>query len=334
MGYDVTGEIALPGDGVLRAGSAAPALPAIIVQAGGEAQKRFIEFFAAQIRNRNTRAAYVRAVVDFFDWCAEYDVGALIDMEPVHVASWVELKTRGFEPQTVKQQLAALRHLFDWLVTGHVVATNPAAFVRGPKFSYSKGKTPILTPEEARRLLRSIPTDTVVGLRDRALIGMMIYTFARISAALNMNVKDVYPKQESVWVRLHEKGGKHHEMPCQHNLKVWLREYIEAAGLTDETTTPLFRSIDRKTKQLSDRRLIRQQAWDMVRRRACQAGIEAQGICNHTFRGTGITAYLENPEGKLEHAQQMAAHSDPKTTRLYDRRSDEVSMDEVERIGI
>ena len=146
--------------------------------------------------------------------------------------------------------------------------------------------------------------------------------------------RSVYPKQESLWVRLHEKGGKHHEMPCQHNLKVWLREYIEAAGIGDDKDGPLFRSIDRKTKELSDRRLDRQRAWEMVKRRARQAGIETQGVCNHTFRGTGITAYLENPEGRLENAQQMAAHSDPKTTRLYDRRSDEVSMDEVERIGI
>ncbi len=162
----------------------------------------------------------------------------------------------------------------------------------------------------------------------------MIYTFARVSAAVSMNVKDVYRKQETLWVRLHEKGGKHHEMPCQHNLKDWLREYIEAAGIGEDKDGPLFRTVDRKTKALGARRLDRQRAWAMVKRRAQQAGIETPGICNHTFRGTGITAYLENPEAKLEHAQQMAAHSDPKTTRLYDRRSDKVSMDEVERIGI
>ena len=92
--------------------------------------------------------------------------------------------------------------------------------------------------------------------------------------------------------------------------------------------------MDRKTEELIPRRLDRQRAWAMVKRRAQRAGIETPGICNHTFRGTGITAYLENPEAKLEHAQQMAAHSDPKTTRLYDRRNDEVTMDEVERIGI
>lgn len=162
----------------------------------------------------------------------------------------------------------------------------------------------------------------------------MIYTFARISAALNMDVKDVYTKQESLWVRLHEKGGKHHEMPCQHNLKLWLKDYMEAAGIEDEKNSALFRAVDRKSKGLGSKRLTRQRAWDMAKRRARKAGIKTEGICNHTFRGTGITAYLENPEGKLEHAQQMADHSDPKTTRLYDRRSDDVSMDEVERIGI
>ena len=328
------GDLIAATSGVLETGNGVQNVPSLVVQAGGDAQKRFIEFFAAQIRNRDTREAYIRAVVDFFDWAEEMDIGGLLDIEPVHVAAWVELKTRSFEPQTVKQQLAALRHLFDWLVTGHVLHTNPASFVRGPKFSYAKGKTPILTPNEARRLIRSIPTDTVVGLRDRALIGLMIYTFARVSAAVNMDVKDVYPKQEFLWVRLHEKGGKHHEMPCQHNLKDCLREYIEAAGIGEEKDTPLFRSVDRKTKKLSDHRLDRQRAWAMVKRRAKQAGIETPGICNHTFRGTGITAYLENPEAKLEHAQQMAAHSDPKTTRLYDQRSDQVSLDEVERIGI
>jgi integrase len=154
-------------------------------------------------------------------------------------------------------------------------------------------KTPILTPNEARRLIRSIPTDTLVGLRDRALIGLMIYTFARVSAAVAMNVKDVYQKQESLWVRLHEKGGKHHEMPCQHNLKDWLREYIEAAGIAEDKDGPLFRTVDRKSKALGSTRLDRQRAWAMVKRRTQQAGIETDGICNHTFGGTGITAYLE-----------------------------------------
>jgi len=130
-------------------------------------------FFATQIRNRNTREAYLRAVRDFLGWVEiEAGIEDLLDIEPLHVAAWVEIKTQTYEAQSIKEQLTALRHLFDWLVTGHVLHTNPASFVRGPKFSYTKGKTPILTPNEARKLIRSIPTDTLVGLRDRALIGL------------------------------------------------------------------------------------------------------------------------------------------------------------------
>lgn len=268
----MTGELITAKSGGLEATGNALGLPSLIARAGGDAERRYLEFFAARIRNRNTREAYLRAVRDFL---------------------------AGSRPTP------ALRHLFDWLVTGHVLHTNPASFVRGPKFSYTKGKTPILTPNEARKLIRSIPTDTLVGLRDRALIGLMIYTFARVSAAVTMNVKDVYRKQETLWVRLHEKGGKHHEMPCQHNLKEGLREYIEAAGIAEDPNGPLFRTVDRKTKQLGANRLDRQRAWAMVKRRAKKAGIDTPGICNHTFRGTGITAYLENPEAKLEEVNRV-----------------------------
>lgn len=309
-------------------------VPVAIADAGDDATRRFLEFFTAQIRNPNTRAAYGRAAAEFLGWWEGQGRGGLAAIEPIHVAAWVELRGRTHAPQTVKQQLAALRNLFDWLVTGHVLRHNPAAPVRGPKHSAAKGKTPILVTDEARRLFRAIPTDTVVGLRDRALIGLMTYTFARIGAALAMDVRDVFPKNHRLWVRLHEKGGKVHDMPCHHTLEIYLREYIEASGLAADPKGPLFRSIDRTTKQLGDRRLHRSESLRMVQRRARAAGIETPGLGNHTFRGTGITAYLSNPDAKLEHAQQMAAHSDPKTTRLYDRRCDEVSLNEVERIGI
>lgn len=309
-------------------------VPAAIAAAGDDATRRFLEFFTAQIRNANTRAAYGRAAAEFLGWWEGQGRGGLDAIEPIHVAAWVELRGRTHAPQTVKLQLAALRNLFDWLVTGHVLRHNPAAPVRGPKHSAAKGKTPILLTDEARRLFRAIPADTVVGLRDRALIGLMTYTFARIGAALAMEVRDVFPKNHRLWVRLHEKGGKVHDMPCHHTLEAYLRAYIEAGDLAADPKGPLFRSIDRTTKRLSDRRLHRSESLRMIQRRARAAGIDTPGLGNHTFRGTGITAYLSNPDAKLEHAQQMAAHADPKTTRLYDRRSDEVSLDEVERIGI
>src|SRR4051812_29354354 len=215
--------------------------------------------------------------------------------------------------------------LFDWLVVGQVVRSNPASVVRGPKHVVKRGKTPILSPEEARQLFDSIPADTVVGLRDRALIGVLIYSFARISAALGMRVEDYFPQGKRWWLRLHEKGGKHHEMPVHHTLEAYLDSYIEAADLIDQPKSPLFRASNGKTKLLSERPLDRKDAYAMVQRRAETSGILTKIGC-HTFRATGITIYLTNG-GDLEKAQQMAAHESPRTTKLYDRRSDVVSLD-------
>jgi integrase len=217
-------------------------------------------------------------------------------------------------------------------VIGQVVAINPAGSVRGPKHIVRKGKTPMLEPAEARRLIDRIDATTPVGLRDRALIGLMVYSFARISAALGMKLEDVYSERRRLWVRLKEKGGKRHEMPCHHNLEAYLTAYIEGAGLADDPKGPLFRTIGRKTKTLTRTPLPRANAYAMVQRRAAEAGL-ATKIGNHSFRATGITAYLKNG-GTLEKAASMANHASTRTTQLYDRRADEVTLDEVERVGI
>jgi site-specific recombinase XerD len=210
-------------------------VPAIIADAGHAAGRRFLEFFAATIRNKNTRMAYYRACVRFFAWCDEYRIGQLADIEPLHVAAYIETMQSGFEKPSVKQHLAAIRMLFDWLVTGQVVATNPA---HGPKHVVKTSKTTVLDTEQARRLLDSIDTSTLVGLRDRALISVMTFAFARVGAVVAMRVEDYYPKGKRWWVRLHEKGGKRHEMPAHHNLEAYLDTYIEAAGIGDGGKAP------------------------------------------------------------------------------------------------
>jgi site-specific recombinase XerD len=207
-------------------------VPALIAARGQHAGRRFVEFFTANIRNPNTRRAYYRAVTEFFDWCDQARLN-LLDIEPVHVAAWVEKLGREFSPPSVKQWLAAVRMLFDWLVVGQVLAVNRAAAVRGPKYVVRTGKTPVLAATEARQLLDSIDTTTVIGLRDRALIGLLVFTFARIGAALGMTVADVYWQHRRLWVRLHEKGGKEHAMPCHHHLETYLQDYIKAAKIVD-----------------------------------------------------------------------------------------------------
>jgi integrase/recombinase XerC len=316
----------------LPARASVRALPALIAASGEPAARRFIDFFTSNIRNRNTREAYRRAVTDFLAWCEERGIASLTAVEPLHVATWIEALGREASAPTVKQKLAALRHLFDWLVIGQVVTVNPAGSVRGPKHSARKGKTPVLEPAEARKLIDSIDAATPAGLRDRALIGLMVYSFARISAALGMKAEDVYSERRRLWVRLREKGGKRHEMPCHHNLEAYLTAYIEGAGLAADPKGPLFRTISRKTKTLTRTPLPRVNAYAMIQRRAANAGIDTK-IGNHSFRATGITAYLKNG-GTLEKAASMANHASTRTTQLYDRRADEVTLDEVERVGI
>ena len=312
--------------------SGAPVIPALIAAAGDQAARRFLEFFAATISNPHTRRAYGRACAEFLAWCTAAGVRELADVEPLHVATWIEMQTRELAAPSVKQRLAAVRHLFDWLVTGQVVAVNPASSVRGPSHVVRQGKTPVLEPAEARALLDSIDTTTPAGLRDRALIALMVYSFARVGAALGMKVEDVYTQNRRLWVRLNEKGGKAHAMPCHHHLETYLTAYLDGAGLAADLKGPLFRTIGRGTGRLTSTPLPQANAYAMIHRRTAAAGI-ATKVSNHSFRATGITAYLKNG-GTLEKAAAMANHASTRTTQLYDRRRDEMSLDEVERIRV
>lgn len=306
--------------------------PALVTAAGERAGVRFLEFFASNIRNPNTRRAYAHAVGEFLAWCAGAGVTSITAVQPLHVAAWIELQTQTLSAATVKQRLAAIRHLFDWLVVGQVVPHNPAASVRGPSHSARQGKTTVLEATEARQLLDSIDVTTPIGLRDRALIALMVFSFARIGAAVAMRVEDVYVQNKRLCMRLREKGGKRHEMPCHHTLEAYLHAYLDGTGIGDDVKNPLFRTIQRGTSRLSTTALPQANAYAMVRRRAIAAGIDTK-IGNHTFRATGITAYLKNG-GTLENAAAMANHASTRTTQLYDRRRDDISLDEVERIRV
>jgi site-specific recombinase XerD len=318
--------------GALVASTDTYIVPALIADLGDQASWRYVEFFTANINNDHTRRAYARACNRFFAWCEQRGL-TLAAIRPFDVAAWVkELEEKHGAPG-VKQQLAAVRMLFDWLVTGQVVPMNPAAAVRGPKHVVKTGKTPVLDGSEWRKLLDSIPTETVRDLRDRALIATLTYSFARIGAALRMKVEDLRAKGAGWQIQLHEKGGKQHAMPCHHALAEALRAYIDAAGIVDDRKGWLFRTSPRHTATvLTEQPMAQADAWRMIRRRAAAAGIHAP-IGNHTFRATGITAYLGNG-GALEHAQSMAAHESPRTTKLYDRTQERLTQDEVERIRL
>jgi site-specific recombinase XerD len=185
-----------------------PVVPALVAAAGNDAAMRFLDFFATQIENDNTRAAYVRAAREFLAWCDGQKIGLLTNIQPVHVAAWIKQLKLTHSVPTVKLRLAAIRHLFDWLVMGHVMQTNPALSESGPKHVVRKGKTPVLDAAEVRVLLDSIGGTSHIDLRDKALIALMLYSFARIGAVVAMKVEDAFTQNRRLWVRLHEKGGK------------------------------------------------------------------------------------------------------------------------------
>ena len=192
---------------VLPGGWQIEGLPAMVLRAGPQAAERTVEFFTAQIRNPQTRAAYAAAVTRFFAWCDAREL-ALAQISPIAVATYIEDIQGRYRAPTIKQHLAAIRRLFDWLVTGQVLPTNPATSVRGPTHVVRTGKTPVLQPAEARQLLDTIDTSTLRGLRDRALLAVMVYSFARVTAVVGMRVEDYYQQGKRWWLRLQEGGGE------------------------------------------------------------------------------------------------------------------------------
>ena len=311
------------------------AVPVLVANSGERASHKFVEYFVGQIRNPNTRQAYAQAIQQFLTWCEQHGAHRLEDVNYMAVSAYIEQHPSA--PQTVLQHLAAIRQLFAWLKQQNVIDHNPAENVKGPKYRIKVGKTPVLERDEMRQLFDSFDLSHIAGLRDRALIGLMTYTFARISAVITMDVKDVLLRGGQHRIRLHEKGGKYVEVPLHHTANAYLHAYMDTAkeqeGLAFDKETALFRSIQRgggSARRLTENRLDRRNAWDMVKRRAKEAGVSTD-ICCHTFRGTGITNYLENG-GSRDTAQELAGHEDVRTTALYDRRASKVSLDEIERM--
>lgn len=310
--------------------------PAIVQRAGGRAVFAYVEFFEAALENENTHRSYRQAVNRFLAWC-EGQALELPQVGPAHVGGYIrELLTRRGIPASKsmrKLHLAAIRQYFDRLVVRHAVILNPAASVKGPRHQVTEGKTPAITPEQARRVLHSIDVSDVVGFRDRAIIGVLIYTAARGGAVAKLRLRDFYSGGHQWLFRFDEKGGKVRDIPVRHDLEEFVLNYIRTAGIEgDSPDTPLFRTAKGRTKELTASGMTGKDVLRMVKRRFKEVGLPANLTC-HTFRATTITDLLTsgvNPDD----VQNLAGHADPRTTQLYDRRKRDVTRNIVERISI
>jgi site-specific recombinase XerD len=304
--------------------------PSIIERAGAAARFAWDEFFQGEIRNAHTRLAYGRAVRRLLEWCDTRGVG-LSRITPGMVGEY--FNDHPGSPATKKLHLSAVRSLFDKLVTRHAVVLNPALSVRTERYQVIEGKTPEITIEQARTLLRSLDATNVVGLRDRAVIAVMIYTAARVGAVSKLKLKHLQHDGIQWCLRFEEKGGKSREIPVRHDLERFLLEYLDSAGIRDEhKEAPLFRTAVSRTKRLTTKAMTAVDACRMVKRRLKAAGLPAR-LSPHSFRVTTITDLLEQGV-PIDEVQYLAGHADARTTALYDRRKKRVTRNIVERISI
>lgn len=308
--------------------------PSVVSEAGEKASYKFLEFFTNTLSNKNTRRAYARAAYRFFFWCEARGL-RLEQVDPVRTG----LYFRGLEAElsapSVKQELSAVKKLFDFFVVEGVTSFNPAASVKGPSHAPREGKTPELTLDETRKLFDSIKGDTLKDVRDKAVLGVLFYCWVRVGSLCNVNLEDYAYQAQDKSIRFRGKRGKVKRIPLHHKAVEYLEAYLIQADLYPELEdraqkkAPLFRTLTR-TKALSNNRVDQSTVYRMVRRRAEAADIRTD-ISPHTGRTTGITAFLA-AGGKLEQAQDIAGHADPRTTRLYDHRRRGVERAEIERV--
>lgn len=304
--------------------------PAWVEVAGGGARFAFEEFLYGQIRNAFTRRAYLRALRQFALWC-QRRVLELVRVTPADVAQ--HLDSLPLAPPTRKLHLAALRRFFDQLVLRHVILLNPALSVRGERYQVVEGKTPEISIEQARRLLHSMETSHVIGLSDRAIIAILIYTAARVGAVAKLRRGDFYESGDQYCLRFREKGGKVREIPVRHDLQQWIQEYLAVAGLVGaEVAMPIFCTTVRRTRQLTTNPMTADDMGRMVKRRLRDAGLSLR-YSPHSFRVAALTDLLTQGVS-LADVQNLAGHADPRTTRLYDRRQLRVTRNIVERISV
>jgi integrase/recombinase XerD len=300
--------------------------PAIVKAAGKSAEFAWEEFFQAEIANAHTRKNYMHAVKQFLAWVEGRDL-ELPRVSPGDVGEYLQ----GLElaTPTKKLHLAALRRFFDRLVNRHVCVINPAATVKAERYSVVEGKTPEIGPEQARTLLKSITVSDLLGLRDQAVLAVLIYTAARVGAVAKLTVKNLIHDGSQYTLRFSEKGGKSREIPVRHDLEQLLLGYLQTANVTEG---PLFRTANRKTKTLTRNAMTGIDICRMMKRRLKAAGLPGH-FSPHSFRVTTVTDLLEQ-NVPLEDVQYLAGHADPRTTRIYDRRRRKVTRNIVERISI
>ena len=309
---------------------------------GTKAVKVLEETLEADTRSPHTRQAYKHVWKLFFDYCYNHRL-RLVNVRTLHVSAWI--KVHPGSKSTKRQHLSALRKLFAKLLVKGLVKENPAKEVRLELFQEDSSPTPIFDSEEIAKFLGSIRTDSLQGIRDKALFSVLLYAWCRVSALLSLRVEDWYFRElvrhvdgreirvKHRWLRLKEKRGKVIEVPAHSQLVELLDNWLAVAGIADKSESPIFLSLGKDHKTILQSPLDRRSVFKLVRKRAKQCEILKDVGC-HSFRATSITEYMNQPGATLEMAQRIAGHKNIVTTKRYDRSRDRLTVDEIERVQI
>lgn len=305
-------------------------IPKLIAEAGPAAHFVYDEMLNGLTSNHHTRIAYERAIRRFMHWAERHEF-ELRSISPGIVGRYIaEIPGR---PATRKLNLAALRRLFDLLVERHVVMLNPAASVRGERYTVQEGLTPEITVSQARHLLHSISGASLGDLRDKAILSVLAYTGARVGAVAKLKIGSLIFDGSQYQLRFEEKNNRQRQLPVRHDLQLVLLTYLHAAGLQDAPkASSFFRTIKARSNILLDTPVSGMDIYKMLKRRLKKAGLPTH-IVPHSLRACVVTDLLTQGL-PLDEVQRLVGHSDPRTTTLYDRRQKQVSRNLVERISI
>lgn len=305
-------------------------VPALVLEGGSNAKYAWEEFLYGEIENAHTRRAYGKAVSDLLAAADEAGL-TLQQISPKFVRQHFDRMKAGTSVPTRKLRLSAVKRFLDIAVTRHAIPLNPALSVRGEKHQTIEGKTPEITPTQAAKLLKSCDEKSLLGLRDKTIIAILIYTAARVGAVSKLNLGDFVTTGTLYALKFKEKGGKNREIPVRHDLEALIKRHIERSGLSVKSS-PLFPSAIGKTETLSNSPMHPNDLRRMLKRRLKAAGLSTE-FSPHSFRVCTLTDLLKQ-EVPREDVQYLAGHADARTTALYDRRSKKVTRNIVERISV
>ncbi|MBV7326725.1 site-specific integrase [Chloroflexi bacterium TSY] len=297
-----------------------------------QAEQVIVDLFRHKRKNQNTQQAYLRALHRFSGWC-ESEGLTLPELHSQNIETYVEkqLRSEGLSDASIQQHLSALKTVFNRLYIERVLSIDPAAPIRFEGMKKTEGSTPDLSSEQIDDLFDVIDTETLSGLRNAAMIAVMLYSGARVSAVANMKVSDYFGAGEEWYFRFIEKRRNLHIVPVHEEAKNYVDRYIEAAGIAYQYDTPLFRKFT-NTLEITDEPVSRTAITAMIKYYGEKAGIEAKNICSHSCRATAATNLLEQGT-PAEDVQRFLNHTHISTTLMYDRRDKKTKKKVVESIS-